>query len=218
MTDVLTEVAALTPGPYLHIGGDESDATADDDYANFVQRAAAIAAATDKTVLGWHDIARAGDLPPGTVAQYWSFTRDVPTEVADQMRGFVERGGQIVMSPADVAYLDHKYDDETPRGQQWARGFTDLPEAYAWDPADVLDGVDEDTVIGVEATLFTEKLRTLEEVESMGFPRLAALAEVGWTAQDDRDLTDLQQRLAALGPRWDAAGVTYTQVPEVAWP
>lgn len=216
VADVLREVAALTPGPYLHIGGDESRATTEEEYATFVTRAAQIAAGTGKTVVGWHEIVDAGALPAGTVAQYWSYVVPETSALADRMRTFVDGGGHLIMSPADAAYLDMKYDAETPLGLQWARGFTDLAEAYAWDPAAIL-GVGDDGLLGVEAPLWSETLLTIEDVESMAFPRLAAIAEIAWTPQADRDLDDLKARLTVLGQRWDAAGVAYTKVPYVDW-
>ncbi|MEN0129941.1 MAG: family 20 glycosylhydrolase [Brevundimonas sp.] len=215
--DVLDEVAAMTPGPYLHMGGDESRATSDEDYATFVKRAAGIAADTGKTVIGWHEITDAGELPPGTVAQYWNYVRPETTSLAGRMRAYVERGGHLLMSPADVAYLDMKYDESSPHGLLWARGYTDLTEAYGWDPAAIIDGVDDDGILGVEAPIWTETLRTIEDVESMAFPRLAAIAEIAWTAQADRQYDDFVTRLPALGDRWAAAGVAYTPVPGVPW-
>ncbi|MET0789045.1 MAG: family 20 glycosylhydrolase [Cellulomonas sp.] len=217
VADVLGEVAALTPGPYLHIGGDESRATTDEEYAAFVNRAAQIAADTGKTVVGWHEIADAGPLPPGTVGQYWSYVRPETRALAERLREFVDGGGRLIMSPADVAYLDMKYDASTPHGLQWARGFTDVAEAYGWDPATILDSPRADALLGVEAPLWTETLRTIEEVESMAFPRLAAIAEIGWTPQQDRDLDDFEVRLSVLGQRWDAAGVAFTKVEYVPW-
>lgn len=217
VADVLEELAALTPGPYLDIGGDEARSTSDEQYAAFVTRVAQIAADTGKTVMGWHEIADAGSLPPGTVAQYWSYVRPETRSLAARLRTFVEDGGRLIMSPADATYLDMKYDSSTPHGLLWARGYTDLEEAYSWDPASIVEGVGDDGLLGVEAPLWTETLRTIEEVESMAFPRLAAIAEIGWTPQADRDLADFTSRLADLGPRWDAAGVAYTPVPEVPW-
>src|SRR5205823_2760120 len=68
--DVVREVAALTPGPYFHIGGDEAAATAPADYVRFVERVAEIVRSHGKRLVGWEEIARA-TLPPGTVVQHW---------------------------------------------------------------------------------------------------------------------------------------------------
>src|SRR5258708_31702720 len=74
---VIGELAALTPGPYIHIGGDEASSTTAADYASFISRAQQIVAAHGKTVTGWHDIAKA-TLLPSTVAQFWGTTTTNP--------------------------------------------------------------------------------------------------------------------------------------------
>ena len=127
LEDVFGEVAAITPGPYLHVGGDESLATSPDDYLDLARRITAAAAATGKTVIGWHEMGASRELPAGTVGQYWDFL--VPRdETAELTRSFVEQGGRIILSPADVAYLDMQYPDDPVSplgnrpGQQWADG------------------------------------------------------------------------------------------------
>ena len=84
------------------------------------------------------------------------------------------------MSPPDVAYLDQVYPDDTSLGLDWA-GPTDVEDAYDWDPARVLDGVGDDQVLGIEAPLWTETVATIEDAEFLAFPRLGALAEIGWS-------------------------------------
>ncbi|QNO38764.1 beta-N-acetylhexosaminidase [Protaetiibacter sp. SSC-01] len=215
--NVLTELAELTPGPYLHIGGDESHATSADDYEYFVTRAARIAAGTGKTVIGWHQIGQSSALPAGSIGQYWGYVEPSEADLAEA-RSIVEQGGRLIVSPADVAYLDMKYDFLTPRGLTWANGFTSIEDAYAWDPATVLPGIGEDDILGVEAPLWTETFRTVDEVEEMAMPRLAAMAEVAWTAQSARDYDDFVPRLIRLAARWDAQGVRYLRPAGIPWP
>ncbi|CAN5302411.1 beta-N-acetylhexosaminidase [soil metagenome] len=215
--DVVREVAALTPGPYLHLGGDESLATTDDDFRYFVGRATAIAAKHGKALIGWHEMGRSTELPAGTVAQYWSFTHPQPG-AAEQTLSFVERGGRVIMSPADVAYLDMKYDESTELGLTWAEGPTSTPEAYGWDPADIVPGVGEDQLLGVEAPMWSETHTSIEDVETMAFPRLAAIAEIAWSPRGPRSWAEFAPRLARFGAVLDAAGIRYARVPEVPWP
>ena len=73
LADVTREIAELTPGPWLHLGGDESLSTSTEDYLDLVRRIAAAGAATGKTVIGWHEMGASTELPPGTIGQYWSF-------------------------------------------------------------------------------------------------------------------------------------------------
>ncbi|MCR2812362.1 beta-N-acetylhexosaminidase [Microbacterium sp. zg.Y1084] len=222
LRDVLGEVAALTPGPWLHIGGDESWSTPAEDYRDLVRRITATAAATGKRVIGWHEIGASEDLPAGTVAQYWSYVSPVG-DSADNVRAVVAQGGQVIMSPADAAYLDMAYPEPPatpggrPLGLDWADGATSLAQAYGWEPTAIVDGISEADILGVEGPLWAETTHTMADVEYLVFPRVAALAEIGWSPAGERDAEDFVARVAALGPAWDAAGIRYARVPEVPW-
>ncbi len=217
LEDVLGELAELTPGPYLHIGGDESHATSEADYRLFAARATAIAAATGKTLIGWHELGASDALPPGTVGQYWDFVEPRTPEAVAESLSFIEQGGKLIMSPADAVYLDMKYDMMTPLGLTWAGGFTAIDDTYGWDPAQVVPGASDADILGVEAPLWSETLVTLDDIESMAFPRIAAAAEVAWSPQEDRDFADFASRMPALGARWEAAGVDFTRVRDIPW-
>jgi hexosaminidase len=211
--DVLGELAALTPGEFLHIGGDEAHSTSHDDYLAFMARVQPLVAAQGKRLVGWEEIASA-PLRPGSVVQYWNTMGEHGHELA---RAAARQGARLIMSPGDRVYLDMKYDASTPLGQDWA-GLVEVRDSYDWDPATLVDGVGEESILGVEAPVWTETLRTFRDVETMLFPRLCAVAEVAWTPQERRGWEDFRGRLAAQAPRWDAAGVAYTRSPQVAWP
>ncbi len=213
---VLAELAAITPGPYLHIGGDESHATSADDYRAFVTRVAGIAADTGKIPIGWHQIGLSDALPPGTIGQYWGYTTPEGAD-AEEARSIVAQGGRLIMSPADVAYLDMKYDILTPHGLTWAKGPTTIAEAYGWEPTEVVPGVGEESILGVEAPIWTETLRTMDDVEEMAMPRLAAMAEVAWSPAAGRDVTEFTPRLVRLAARWDAEGVRHLRPHGIPW-
>ncbi|GAA4377719.1 family 20 glycosylhydrolase [Agromyces bauzanensis] len=218
LADVTREVADLTPGPWLHLGGDESLATSPADYRDLARRIAAAGAATGKTVIGWHELGASPELPPGTVGQYWSFVEPA-ADAAELTRSIVDQGGKIIMSPADVAYLDMQYADDRqgPLGLDWAKGPTTIDEAYLWDPAAIVPGVGEHEILGVEAPVWTETLGTMPEVEFMLFPRVAAIAEVAWSPAERRDFDGFLDRVAALGRHLDALGVEYHPVRGVPW-
>ncbi|WP_431245387.1 family 20 glycosylhydrolase [Leifsonia xyli] len=137
------------------------------------------------------------------------------------MRG----GGALILSPSDVAYLDIVYADGDPIGQDWTGRPTTLRDALVWDPARIVPGVGDAHILGVEAPLWTETVSSIEEVERMVFPRLAAIAEVGWSpapadteeVESARDFDDFAHRVAELAQHWDAAGTQYRRVPEVPW-
>jgi hexosaminidase len=166
--DVLREVAALTPGPYLHIGGDEAAATTPDDYARFVTRVFDIVRAHGKRPVGWEEIAKV-PLPPDAIVQHWK-----DEELA---RAAVQQGARVLMSPATRTYLDMKLDATTRLGLEWA-GYVTVRDASNWDPAMLVAGVAEADIVGVEACLWSETLETYADVEEMAFPRLVGVAGV----------------------------------------
>jgi hexosaminidase len=211
LDDVLGEVAALTPGDYLHLGADEAHATSEDGYATFITRALAMVSRHGKRAIGWHEILTANP-PASVVAQYWGKTGD-----SELVRAAVARGNTVVVSPSTRAYLDMKYTTETPIGFKWA-AYIDVADAYGWDPGSFLDGVPEDAVLGVEAPLWTETVERFDQVEYMAFPRLAAIAELGWSPASAHDWPDFARRLAAQGPRWTERGVTFYRSEQVPWP
>src|SRR6266536_1144750 len=211
LNDVVGEVAALTPGPYVHIGGDEVRTLRDDQYVAFVERVQQIVQAHGKRPVGWQEIAKA-KLLPTSVVQYW----DVHVSPEDVLQA-ARRGTKLLLSPASKAYLDMKYDERTELGLDWA-GHVEVRDAYEWDPATLLDGVGEQDVLGGEAERWSETLHSIADVELMAFPRLACVAEVGWSPAAGRQWDGYRQRLAAQGPRWSAMAVRYYRSPQVPWP
>ncbi len=206
--DVVGEVAALTPGRYLHVGGDEALSTDRDDYRFFVQRVQRIVRSHGKRVLGWEEVARA-PIARTTLVQHWH-----DPELA---RRAVARGARVVLSPAARTYLDMKYTRASPVGLTWA-GTTSVRHAYDWDPATLVDGVAERDVAGVEAPLWSETISTRAGLDHLAFPRLLGVAEIGWSPADGRSWREYRARLAAHGPRLDALGVAYHRAPDVPWP
>lgn len=216
ITDVITQLAALTPGPWIHIGGDESSATALPDYISFVNRVTGIVAATGKTVIGWHDIGYGTALPEGTIGEYWDYTQPrggSPTLT----QNILDAGGQLVMAPANAAYLDQKYDLSERLGTKWAQAPTTIQEAYGWDPAGIFPSRGGEGILGVEAPLWTETIRTMAEIEYLAFPRIVAIAEIGWSTSSDRSFKEFAPRLGMFGAYLDAAGITYKRTPGVPW-
>jgi hexosaminidase len=122
----------------------------------------------------------------------------------------------VIMSPADRTYLDMKYDADTPLGLDWA-GLVGVRRSYDWDPADRLPGVGEESLLGVEAALWSETLRSMADVQTMTFPRLAAVAEIGWSPRTARDWVSFRRRLAGFGSRWAEQGVSFHRSAEIDW-
>ncbi|MCG5216627.1 beta-N-acetylhexosaminidase [Streptosporangium sp. KLBMP 9127] len=210
VSDVVAAVARLTPGPYLHIGGDEVQTLSAQEYAAFVERAQELVRATGKRMVGWQEIGKA-KLAADSITQFWQ-TNDPPDEVQQAVR----QGGKLVMSPASRVYLDMKYDADTRIGLDWA-GFVEVRDAYEWDPATVVQGVGEQDVLGVETPLWTETVETIADVEYLAFPRLPAVAEVAWSPQRARSFDRFAARLASHAALWKRWDVTYHRSPQIPW-
>ncbi|MFF9200764.1 beta-N-acetylhexosaminidase [Streptomyces sp. NPDC014986] len=213
--DVVRELAALTPGRYLHIGGDEAHSTPHEDFVKFMDRVQPIVAKYGKTVIGWHQLTGANPAR-GALAQYWGLDGTAGQE-KERVAEAARNGTGLILSPADRVYLDMKYDANTPLGLSWA-GLVEVRRSYDWDPGAYLPGVPASAVRGVEAPLWTETLSDSGQLEYMAFPRLPGVAELGWSPASTHDWEDYRVRLAAQGPRWDALGIGYYASPQVPWP
>jgi hexosaminidase len=210
--DVVRELAELTPGPYLHLGGDEVEKLTRDEYLRFVERVERIVRAQGKNMIGWGEIAPA-NLDPGTVVQHW---RSDARASRDSAHLHAERGGSIIMSPGNRTYLDMKYDSTTVLGLRWA-GMISVQHAYAWEPSTFLPRVPARSVLGVEAPLWAETLEKRSDYEFLAFPRLIAIAELGWSRPNVRGWDGFRLRLAEHGPRLQAMGVNFYRSPEIPW-
>ncbi|HEX4687090.1 MAG TPA: beta-N-acetylhexosaminidase [Nocardioides sp.] len=223
---VISQLSAMSTSPYYHLGGDEvpTSVLSQDRYAAFVNHQVPLVIAEGKTVMGWAELAGPGTEPPaGSVAEYWNPASGTSPETATAHEA-VAKNMKIVMAPANHAYLDQKYvagrDGDVPPtlGLSWAcNSGCDVSQFYDWDPGGYVTGVTDQHVIGVEGAMWGETVRNLGEVEYMVFPRLIALAEVGWTPQASRDRADFLPRLAAQGPRLALAGTNFHPSPEVPW-
>jgi hexosaminidase len=210
LDDVISQLAALTPGPYIHIGGDEAQSTSAADYKTFEDQVLPIAGKYGKASMGWHDVT-AVTLPPSAVAEFWGTTTTDPNTAAA-----AARGNKVIMAPATKSYLDMKYTPKTKLGQNWA-AYIEVKDAYGWDPGNYLTGVTGSSVLGVEAPVWSETLVNIANIEYMAFPRLPAIAELGWSPESTHSWNSFKYRLGAQGPRWTAMGMNFYASPQVPW-
>ncbi|WP_067536864.1 beta-N-acetylhexosaminidase [Nocardia crassostreae] len=208
--DVIRELSALTPGHYIHIGGDEAHATSAEDYNTFFQKVSPLAAQYDKQIQAWHNIVVTNP-PTSAVPQYWD-----PANTNAAVAAAAARGNKILMSPANKVYLDMKYNENSPLGLHWA-GYVEVRDAYDWDPATFLQGVSESQIAGIEAPLWSETIRTSDDIEYLAFPRLPDAAEIAWSPRSTHNWENYRQRLAAQAPIWTAQGINFYPSPQVDW-
>jgi hexosaminidase len=204
--DVVREIGAMTPSAYFHIGGDEVKTLSDEGYARFIKRAEAIVRRHGKRMIGWDEVA-AVPLEQDSVIQLWR---------PGEPHGNIAQTGQVIFSPAGKTYLDMKYSERTSLGLEWA-GRIEVRDGYEWDPASILEGIEEGAILGVEAPLWTETVARRADLDFLMFPRVAGIAEIGWTPRSGRSWEAYRARLAAQAPRWTALGINFYRSPQVPW-
>lgn len=218
LEDVLDEVVSLFPGAYIHIGGDEAvkdewkasprvqarmrELGVKDEHelqSYIVQRMEKFLSSKGRRLIGWDEILEGGLAPNATVMSW----RGIDGAVAA-----ASAGHDAVLSPHPTLYFDHRpYDVPRPPGR--GRVIT-IEEVYAFDPAPAaLSEEQRKHILGVQANIWTEHIRTPDRVEFMAFPRAAAIAEVAWSPVKDWD--GFSARLPALLDRYKALGVRFAQ-------
>lgn len=205
--DVVRELSALTPGPYFHMGGDESHVTPMEDYIPFVNRVQDIVQSHGKRMIGWDEVTNAS-LKSTSVAQYWA--------KAEYAQSAAKQGAKVIMSPAKYAYLDMQYDSTSKYGLHWA-AYVELDSAYMWEPSTLVPGVTQADILGVEAPIWTETITDMKALEYMAFPRLPGLAEIGWSPKSTRNWEGYRTRLGKHGKRMDAMGIGYYPSKLIEW-
>src|SRR5262249_52963980 len=143
--DVIAEIAAMTPGAYFHVGGDEVKTLTPAQYKAFVERVQTIVHAHGKSMIGWDEVA-AADLLPSSIVQHWR---------PEAAHAALARAPHLIMSPAKRAYLDMKYASDTMLGLDWA-ALIPVQAAYDWDPVTLVPEVPGAAILGVEAPLWSE--------------------------------------------------------------
>ncbi len=225
LEDVISEVAPLFESEYFHIGGDEAPKTrwkncpkcqarikaegikADKDHtaeeklqSYFIRRIQTVLDKYNKKLIGWDEILEGGLAPSATVMSWRGEQGGI---TAGNM------GHDVIMTPSPWFYLDAFQGDPnlSPMG---IGSFTKIDKTYSYNP--VPEKLAEDKVhhiLGVQANVWTEYMYTPELVEYYTYPRVIALAEVGWTNQDRKDYIDFERRLDNIRARLDMYGINY---------
>ncbi|MGO1072851.1 family 20 glycosylhydrolase [Lysobacter sp. CA199] len=219
LENVLDEVVALFPAPYLHIGGDEAPKTRwkssetaqavirreglKDEHelqSYFIQRMEKFLHSRGKRIIGWDEILEGGLAPDATVMSWRGEAGGIAA---------AQQGHDVIMTPTQCCYFD--YGQGPAAQEQWnLGGELTLDKVYGYDPVPpVLSAAQARHVLGVQGNVWTEYLKTPAMVEYMVFPRLLALAEVAWTPQADRDYADFQRRLRGQFPHLDRDRIGY---------
>ena len=207
LDDVIGEIASITPGPYIHIGGDESHVTKKKDYLHFVEKVEKIVLKHGKKAIGWNEIAQA-KLDPSSIAQLWN-------EPHSAMKA-AEGGSKIIISPAKKTYLDMKYDSLSKFGLTWA-GMIPVDVGYNWSPENYVEGLPKEQILGIEAPLWSETISNSAELEYLAFPRAIGYSELGWSKPENRDWEDYRKRLAQQAPYLKRMNVNFYPSKLIDW-
>ncbi|HKX30453.1 MAG TPA: family 20 glycosylhydrolase [Blastocatellia bacterium] len=223
LEDVLTEVAALFPGPYIHVGGDEcpKDRWKESEVAQsvikreglkdehelqsyFIRRIEKFLQTKGKRLIGWDEILEGG-LAPNAIVMSWR-GKEGSIAAARQQHS-------VIMTPTTNCYLDYGQGDPK-REPLNIGGLLPLSKVYGFDPVPAeLKPEEERFILGGQANVWTEYMKTPEKAEYMVFPRMLALAEVVWSPQANRNYDDFMRRLPPQLARLDRQQVAY-RIPE----
>lgn len=220
MENVLTEVMAIFPSRYIHIGGDEASKKSWKDceackvlinkknissleglQSYGINRLEKFLNAHHRQLLGWDEITQGG-LAPGAAVMVWR-NPHTAIEVARQ-------GHYAIMATSKYLYLDH-YQSDPVTEPEAIGGYIPLSKVYQFDPSpkDSLNDKQSAYMLGVQANLFTEWVPTAAHADYMIFPRALALAEIGWTRRQKQDYTDFQRRLQQQYLLMQRANINY---------
>ncbi len=217
LSDVLEEVVSLFPGEYIHIGGDEVPkakwkssefaqglmrreglANEEELQSWFVRRIEKVLQKFGRKLVGWDEILEGGLAPDATVMSW----RGEKGGIAS-----AKMGHDVVMTPGFALYFDHY--QAAPAYEPLAiGGFTPLEKVYRYDPVPAeLSAEEARHIRGVQANVWTEYMKTPEQVEYMTFPRALALSEVAWIPPDLKEWDGFAARVVHHLGLLERAGV-----------
>ncbi len=220
LEDVLTEVMALFPSKYIHIGGDECPKTQwkqskfcqdlmrkeglKDEHelqSYFIKRIDKFVSSKGKSIIGWDEILEGGLSPNATVMSW----RGVEGGIAA-----AKQNHDVIMSPTTFNYLDY-YQAEPATEPLAIGGFLPIEKTYSFEPvSDELSAEQATKIIGVQANVWTEYIDNEAYLEYMTYPRAIAVAEVAWSGKGMKNWTDFAYRLRQHFKRLELAKINFS--------
>jgi len=225
LEDVLTEVMALFPSKFIHIGGDEvlkkeweesayaqalikreglKDAHELQSY--FVQRIEKFLNKNGRDMIGWDEILEGGLAPNATVMSW----RGIEGGIAA-----AKQHHKVIMTPGTHCYFDYYQEAEDQRIEEPITGssrHTTVEKVYAYEPTPKdLSPEEANYILGAQGNVWTEYMPTWDRVEYKVLPRMTALSEVVWSTKEGRNWDDFRMRLQEMAKRYDALGYTYAK-------
>lgn len=206
LEDVFKEVISIFPGKYIHIGGDEvpKDRWKESAFCQqlikklnlkdenelqsyFIKRVETFLNGKGRAIIGWDEILEGGLAPNATVMSWRGEKGGIAA---------AKLGHNVIMSPNTFLYLDYYQTADQRKREPLANSrVLPLDKVYSYDPVGSLTKEDAKYILGPQANLWTEYISTPQQAELMTFPRVCAMAEVGWAALERKDYNDFLNRL-----------------------
>ena len=219
LQNVLAEVIELFPSEYIHVGGDECPKESweqcpdcqkrirDEHLRNehelqsyLVLRIERWLNEHGRRLIGWDEILEGGISQSATIMSWRGATGGIAAARA---------GNQVIMTPNTHCYLDYYQTPKPAWNEPWGiGGFISVEKAYALDPYDQLNESERRYILGVQGNIWTEYMASMAHVQHMALPRLAALAEVGWS-YEGRNIDDFHRRMEVMRRLYERCGFRY---------
>ena len=217
---MLDEVLELFPSKLIHIGGDEcprvrweecpdcrarmEDEGIEDEaglQTYLTLRIGRHLEAKGRRLIGWDEILD-GELAPGAVVMSWRGTRGGIAAA--------RRRHEVIMTPSTYLYFDKKATDSYDEPVSLSSSLLPLEKIYGYDPDEGIAPEDRRYLLGVQANLWTEFIRTEGRASFQLLPRIYALAEIAWSPVERKSWREFSEvRLPAHLARIDASGEPY---------
>lgn len=225
LEDILTEVMALFPSKFIHIGGDEvlKKEWEESEYAQklikdkglkdehglqsyFVQRIEKFLNKNGRDMIGWDEILEGGLAPNATVMSW----RGIEGGIAA-----AKQSHKVIMTPGAHCYFDYYQEAEENRIEEPITGssrHTTVEKVYSYEPTPAeLSAEEAQYILGAQGNVWTEYMPTWDRVEYKVLPRMTALSEVVWSSKENRNWEDFRLRLQHMAKRYDALGYNYAK-------
>jgi len=224
INNVLDEIITLFPSPYIHIGGDEvhygnQSWFTDPDIQKFIQdkklvnelglehyfirRVTDMVASKGKTVIGWDEIVDAGVSPSKAVVMWWRHDKNY------QLVKALEQGFRVIMTPRRPLYGDFVQHGSHEVGRLW-NGYNPIEDVYRF-PDNIIHLTKnyEDQIMGLQLSMWAERIADPKRLDFMTFPRLAAVAESAWTPAKSKESSLFLKKLPHFLKYLDQLNIYY---------
>ena len=225
LEDVLSEVMALFPSKFIHIGGDEvlKKEWEESAYAQevikreglkdenelqsyFIRRIEKFLNANDRTIIGWDEILEGGIAPNATIMSW----RGIEGGIAA-----AKQHHTVIMTPGTHCYFDYYQvggEEQKKEALTGSKRYTSVEKVYSYEPTpSVLTPEEKKYILGAQGNVWTEYMPSWDLVEYNVLPRMTALSEVVWSSKKNRNWEDFRMRLQHIVIRYDALGYNYAK-------